>query len=292
MTGAFLALLALAGPLPTVDVAIVGDVQLGRGIARRFPTGDVFGAVRSHLRLPDLTFGNLECALTRRQFVLQKRHLLRADPAVAKSLADAGFDALNLANNHTQDAGPKGLADTVSALNGAQIQAVGTLANPASRFIVRGLRVSVVGGADVPTVPYGPTEVAERAALLAAVARERTKTDVLIVLVHWGVELLPSPDPRVVSFGRDLVRRGADLVAGSGPHVVWPDRWVSAGSRNGYVAYSLGNFVFDAPAGPTRQGTILRARLTRQGVTQVDLLPVRLVRGAPVPVIEQRRGSP
>ena len=103
------------GPL---TVAAVGDVM---------PAGPLgSGPVVSLLDGADVTVGNLDTALTVRGYPREKLINLRADPSVvAPELARMGFDVLSVANNHATDFGSVGLFDTLDALAGAGVRAVG-----------------------------------------------------------------------------------------------------------------------------------------------------------------------
>ena len=51
----------------------------------------------------------------------------RSPPAYARLFADAGYDVLSLANNHSHDFGPAGLAETRAAVRGVGIAYAGAL---------------------------------------------------------------------------------------------------------------------------------------------------------------------
>lgn len=105
------------------------------------------------------------------------------------------------------------------------------------------------------------------------------------MLVHWGDEYVTEPSVRQHEWATKLVAAGADLVLGAHPHVVQPAQMVQAGGRQGYVAYSLGNFVFDQPnQAATSHSVVLRAWLDTEGVGKVAVAPVRIVNGRPEPL--------
>jgi len=92
----------------------------------------------------------------------------------------------------------------------------------------------------------------------------------VIVSVHWGYEYELRADPAQRDAVQAMLDTGADLVIGHHPHVV-QSSWVS---EDRFVAYSLGNFVFDQQQGETRQGLALRAFFDKQGLRAVQALPV------------------
>jgi poly-gamma-glutamate synthesis protein (capsule biosynthesis protein) len=145
----------------------------------------------------------------------------------------------------------------------------------------------------------------DRAAQAIAAARKRA--DAVIVSVHWGYEYQTRVDPAQRDIARVLLEAGADLVAGHHPHVVQgteliadPESFsddpsssqihapatvpsenangesaLSSLDREQFVAYSLGNFLFDQQQGKTQEGLALRAFFDHQGLRAVQALPVR-----------------
>jgi len=103
-------LLAILPPRPAAEpvrLALMGDLMLGRDVARAHGDGDwerTAEALEPALYGVDLALGNLESPLT--SSALTRPALdLRAPPNSAQALARLGFDILTLANNHSLDAG-------------------------------------------------------------------------------------------------------------------------------------------------------------------------------------------
>jgi Bacterial capsule synthesis protein PGA_cap len=280
-----------------VTLAAVGDVNLGdapgavmaaRGL--RHPWTGVAGA----LRRPDIAFGNLECAVSRRGRPVPKAFTFRGRPAALRAMARfAGFDVLNLANNHVGDYGTAALLDTVKNVRRFGMTAVGAGRNVASagrpRVVERlGLRVAFVGFSDIlpasffATASRPGTRAASMPAIRAGVRAARRRADVVIATFHWGVERAGSENGRQRAFASAALRAGAAAVIGAHPHVLQPIR------RRGrkLVSYSLGNFVFGASSPATTRTGILRLRLSARGVEGSRLRPAviedtrpRLLRG-------------
>jgi len=272
-----------------VSVIAVGDIMLGRGVAAApSPLHDVSG----WLPAADLTLGNLESVLTDEGLPRSAPEgspqpiLLRAGPEQSKSLKQAGFDVLGLANNHALDYGPAGLANTVAVLRGEGLSTVGLLASDGiQRLLIReanGVRLAFLAfntvpdpqpsqeclaGADCHLTPAVWDPVSGPAAIAAA----RLQAQAVIVSVHWGFEYQIQPDPYQETIAESMLAAGADLILGHHPHVAQPI--IVSGSQ--VVAYSLGNFVFDQAAGDTRYGLALRAFFDGQGLRAVQALPLQ-----------------
>jgi hypothetical protein len=280
-----------------ISVAWVGDMTLGSryGLPPAHGAG-LYSAVRTVLGRADVTAGNLEgtfghggrpkCGLGARNcFAFQ------APPGNAQALAGAGFDVVNLANNHAYDYGPSGRRQTIAALRRVGVAWTG----PAGYIRVirrRGVRMALVGFA-----PYPWATQLEPGPATRLVRRAARRADVVVAFMHLGAEGASHAhtprgpehafgefrgNPRV--FAHALVDAGADLVLGSGPHVL---RGVE-GYRGRIIAYSLGNFVgyrnFSL-GGRTRLSAILTTRVDRRGRFRgASLTSVRLVGpGRPVP---------
>ena len=78
-----------------------------------------FIKVKDTLKDGDIVCGNLEGPLTEGGIPSLKdpRYIFKFPPSIAQNLKDAGFNLMNLANNHTTDHGAKGLTDTMNTLN-------------------------------------------------------------------------------------------------------------------------------------------------------------------------------
>ena len=114
----------------------------------------------------------------------------------------------------------------------------------------------------------------------ADVQAARQQADVVIVLLHGGIEITDvinsiSANQRLEA--HTAIDAGAALVIGSHPHVLEQiERY-----HGGLIAYSLGNFVFDQYAGIANATIILRVVLNRAGMQSYDYIPVLIENGLP-----------
>jgi poly-gamma-glutamate capsule biosynthesis protein CapA/YwtB (metallophosphatase superfamily) len=276
-----------------VTLASVGDINLGNGpgavIAQRgvrYP----WTGVRRELRRPDIALGNLECAVSTRGAPVPKQFNFRGRPAALRAMASyAGFDVLNLANNHAGDYGSTALLDTVRYVRRfgmTPVGAGGSLASAARPRVVErlGLRVAFVGFSDILPASFfaGPNSPGTQAATLPNIRRSiraaRRRADVVLATFHWGVERATRENRRQRAFASAALNAGASGVIGAHPHVLQPIR------RRGrkIVAYSLGNFVFGAASPVTTSTGILRLRLSARGVEGSRFVRARIVGTRPV----------
>ena len=284
-----------------VNLVAVGDIMLGRTVGGQVLAKGpqiVFAGVQSVLDSADVRVGNLECALTDLGTPAKKSFTLRAPPAAAKALALGKLDVVSLANNHAMDYGFQGLADAQKTLSQAGIASVGAGANltlaRAPVFIQRnGLRLAFLGYVDVPVERDGfdartwmATDTqpgiawANPEQIKADVAAAKLKADLVIVLLHSGIEISAymsdvTTDQRLEA--HTAIDAGAAVVIGSHPHQLQSiERY-----HGGLIAYSLGNFVFDDYRGIANATVILRVTLTRAGIQSYDYVPVLIEDGLP-----------
>ena len=286
---------ALSREVPAaVELVAVGDIMLGRNIKTRMKTISTnypfaSDGIQSLLAGADIAFGNLECAISDRGTRQNKAYAFRADPGAAQALAGAGFDILCLANNHAGDYGDQALVDTLDLLEQAGIRAVGAGRNAdqaygATTLGVGALRVAFLANNLVPPSSFAAGDespgsaFADTTKLISAVRHARATTDLVIVSCHWGMEYREAPTPTQKRLAQQLAEAGADLVIGHHPHVI---QGVGHLERT-FIAYSLGNFVFDMNVSATAQeGVALRALFDETGVKTVDLIPYVISLGQP-----------
>lgn len=284
---------------PALDIRAVGDVMLGRGVAKAAQQqGYGYALAQAKpLLAGDLALGNLESPLTERAAVRSGPYRLPAPPAFAPALRAAGFGALSLTNNHALDSGPAGLRDAAQALAAQGIAPLGAgdgaqAASAAHMITAAGQRVALLAYNQVRDPADQPDEAEGwgRAWLdddaIAQVRAAARRADHVVVLVHWGQEYQPAPSPAQRDWSARLVAAGADVVLGAHPHVLQPVELIDAGGRRGVVAFSLGNFVFDQDGrADTSHSAVLRVLLDARGVAAVEAAPVAIRRGqvAPAP---------
>ena len=264
-------------------LVFLGDVSPGRSmesqLARYGPSYPWVG-LAPLLQDADLVMANLESVLSTRGKPMDKSYLIRAHPAKAHTLVEAGFDLVNLGNNHALDYGRAGLSDTLATLQALGIGTVGAgdseeMARRPAILDVNGLKVAVLGYAaarwngsdDVPATDR--VAWAYPAAVRADVEAVRDRADLVIVQLHAGTEYATEPSPDQVRFARAAIDAGADLVVGHHPHVTQTVEQY----KDGLIIYSLGDALFDVPRQATRHGHLLRVHATRDGLRQAELWP-------------------
>jgi len=94
----------------------------------------------------------------------------------------------------------------------------------------------------------------------------KEKANLVIVSMHFGEEYQFQPSPNQTYLAHLAIDSGADLVIGHHPHFVQPIEKY----KNGYIAYSLGNFVFDQGfSKETMKGLLLEVLVKNSKIKEV-----------------------
>ena len=285
-----------------VTIGWVGDTTPGSRYGMPPQHGRaLFSKVRAELEVPDIMVGNLEGTFGSGEKSKGSSGTLfsfQAPPAYAEALSWAGFDLMNLANNHAHDFLEAGMASTHRALKTAGVAYTGL---PGQITVVerKGVRVAFIGAA-----PYSWSQsLADISGTAALVRHAHKDADVVIVVMHAGAEgsdKTHTPkgaehaygefrgSPR--AFAHAMIDAGASAVLGSGPHVV---RGIER-YKGRLIAYSLGDFAGwgnFGTSGTLGLSGLLTIRIDRQGdVLGGRWLSLRLARSG-APAVDPRRSS-
>ncbi|CAH0117618.1 hypothetical protein PAE9249_00078 [Paenibacillus sp. CECT 9249] len=246
----------------------------------------------------DLTVVNLETPVTERGTpAVDKMFVFKSSPKAIPALAEAGVDAVNLANNHILDQGVEGLFDTIDALDEADIKHVGAGKDADSAFRPvyferKGMKIALLGFSRVvPEVSWkasakrpGVAETYDSTRAVEAIRAAKEEADIVLVMVHWGEEKKDLPNKFQKTLAHQYIDAGADLIIGSHPHVLqgfeqYKGKW---------IAYSLGNFIFTKSSHPkTWETAIMHAECSKDGNISLRLTPYHAELGQAVPMDEE-----
>jgi poly-gamma-glutamate capsule biosynthesis protein CapA/YwtB (metallophosphatase superfamily) len=286
-----------------ITIAAVGDTMLGNTPQLPSHPGTYLRPVAKQLR-GDVVFGNLEGTLTNISGSPKcgagssDCFAFRTPPRFARYLHSAGFTVMNDANNHFHDFGSGGEADTVRALHRAGIAQTGRPRQITIRRI-RGVAVAFLGFA--PYFNTGPlTDLGAARHLIRKAAK---RAAIVVCAIHAGAEGLGAQhvtgreegyvgedrgNPE--RFAQMAIRNGADLILGSGPHVL---RGMQIYRRR-LIAYSLGNFAgfhnFDT-SGALGDSAILHVSLDAHGRLRAGRIASVRLAGAGQPLPDPSHGG-
>lgn len=230
----------------------------------------------------DLSVINLECAPSDLGSAEPKEFVFRCPTESLGSLTPAGIEVVNLGNNHSGDYGKDALVDGRANLLAAGVSPVGAgkdvfEAGEPAIFEVKGWRVAVVGfGGVFPTPAWfaaedrpGMRNGDDIPSMVEAVEAAAAQADIVVVTIHWGVELDTEPRPEDIERAEAMIDAGADIIFGHHAHRLQPLEMVNDSA----VFWGLGNFVWPrfSTAGSTTG--VARAVVHPDGTIEACLIP-------------------
>jgi poly-gamma-glutamate capsule biosynthesis protein CapA/YwtB (metallophosphatase superfamily) len=274
-------------PKERLVISGTGDVNLDPTFVRSFPSTGyeyAWSGLEDIFNEDDLTVVNLECSASDQGSPWDKPWTFRCDPAALPSMAGAGVDVANLANNHAIDYGFEAMLDARENLVGVGIEPVGAGATPAEAYAPvlverNGWTIAILGGGGVhpetgswivteerPGMTDGDSEEAMTAAIRAA----GEVADLVIVTIHWGEQGTTKPRAFEIGLAEAFIDAGADGVFGHHQHVLQPLGWY----RDKPIAWGLGNFVWQAYPAKSRPTAIAQFVFEPDGRIGACLVPV------------------
>lgn len=251
--------------------------------------------VRGLFQNDDLSVLNLETPVTAGgDPAKDKTFVFKSPPKAIGPMAQAGVDAVNLANNHVLDQGVAGLQDTMKTLRQHHVMYVGAGKNSKEAYAPvylerKGIKIALFGFSRVVPEPGwvagkskpGVASAYAPEAALNAIKAARKNADLVLVMTHWGKERTTKLEDHQQELAHAFIDAGADLVVGGHPHVMqgleqYKGKW---------IAYSTGNFIFTKSKDPkTWETAVFSASCTRGGDCGLKLIPYRTELGQPVPM--------
>ena len=281
----------VSAPSPTPDprgrlvIHGTGDVNLDPSYVSSFAANgyDYAWSGLGELFLEDdLTVVNLECPASDEGTIIPKEFNFRCDPDALPAMRDAGVEVANQANNHGYDYGPEALLDSVANLRRSGIEPVGAgrddrAALAPALLEIDGWTVAVVGlgmvvdpagsvaGPGHPGIAAGH----DTEAMLRAIRDAEDRADLVVVTIHWGVELDTEPRAEQIELGQAFVEAGADVVFGHHAHRLQPITHY----RGRPIFWGLGNFVWPNFSAEGSTTAVARAVVRPDGTVRGTLLP-------------------
>lgn len=290
-----------------IILSFVGDVMTGSDYPDKsyLPSNegkDIFKSVENYFKNSDINFANLEGAIANTNTQSSKRsknsYSFRMPPYMANRIAEAGFNIVAVANNHSRDFGDKGYKQTQEYLKNAGIKIVGNILNTATIIEIKNKKIGFLA---FYYFSYANNSIQDITSAKALVEKTKKECDFLVVSFHGGAEggnMFRVPKETeifygenrgdVYKFARAVSDAGADLIIGHGPHVLRAMEIYN----NSFIAYSLGNFVgykqFSL-AGNNGISAILQITLNDNlKINSAKVIPIKLINGG-IPVLDDSK---
>jgi poly-gamma-glutamate capsule biosynthesis protein CapA/YwtB (metallophosphatase superfamily) len=251
--------------LTTETLILTGDVMLGRSVMSQSINKKNFNypflKVANELKKADVTAVNLENPIVVNCPTTNEGMIFCADSKMMSGLNFAGVDLVTLANNHTKNYGKNGLTQTEKYLKEAQIDFIGV-----DNLAIKTVNKTKFGFLGFDFVSDKPND-----SDYELIRNSKKEVDVLVVMVHWGVEYMDKPTQTQKDMAKKIIEAGADVIAGSHPHWVQNMEYIEGKP----VFYSLGNFVFDQPwSEPTKNGLAVKLYFKDKKLEKIKDMPV------------------
>lgn len=272
----------------TLKLLFVGDI-MGHGpqvksaydaTTQTYNYEPCFKYVKPIIEKADLAVGNLEVTLPGKP-PYKGYPMFRSPDALADALKSAGFDMLVTSNNHSNDAGKQGVIHTIDVLHQHGFYHTGTFKNKTERDIYyplivykNGFRLAFLNYTydtnGLPTIPPTMVNLIDEKLIQKDLAfTQKLKPDMTIVVMHWGLEYQLNESLVQKRLARKIFEWGGDLVIGAHPHVIQPIKKIRYKNtdnqlKEGYVAYSLGNFISNQTKPNTDGGLMVEIELKKK----------------------------
>ena len=273
----------------TFNMSVIGDIMCHNTQytdAYNSDTGTydfsyVFKDIKTKIKTADIAIGNLETTFAGKSVGYSSYPTFNTPESLADNLKDLGLDVLTTANNHSLDKGYKGIESTIDYLDKADISHTGTFKSEEdqNKILIKNVKdvkiafLSYTYGTNGIKVPTGKDycinlidkELIKKQLELA----KAENPDIICVSMHWGIEYQTKQNKEQEALADFLFENGVDIILGSHPHVLQPmeKRTVTledGSTKDGFVIYSLGNFMSGQVKENTKNSIILDLKITKK----------------------------
>ncbi|GIP15053.1 capsule biosynthesis protein [Paenibacillus montaniterrae] len=240
----------------------------------------VFAPIADIVAEGDWKMANLETPMAGKDYGYTGYPAFNAPVELAEALWHSGFNILSTANNHTLDKGVKGAIRTLDHVQEIGFATVGSARDMEEaeqsviiehNDIAMGFLSYTYGTNGIP-IPEGKefiVNLIDKEKILNDIKRlRRDGAEVVTIALHFGNEYQTEPSEEQKTLARELIAAGADIIAGSHPHVLQPYEMVSYTDdqgleRQGLIIYSMGNFISNQRGDSKDYGAIFRVDLRK-----------------------------
>lgn len=248
----------------------------------------VFDDINHYIKNSNITVANLETTFAGEDKGYSNYPRFNTPDALAYNLKKLGVDVISTAGNHSLDYGFDGLSRTIDILNSADISHVGTYKTQEERDTivfkyVKGIKIAFINYA------YGTNGItlpSDKAFCINLIDKDLIKKDIenaksqnadmIVASVHWGTEYSTIPNDTQNELADFLFQNGVNIILGTHPHVLqkMEKRTVTledGTTQDGFIIYSLGNFISDQNAKNTRTSIILDLKITKHADNSISI---------------------
>ena len=250
---------------PEVDIVMVGDILLHTPVQESGKLGDgtynydhLFAEVKEDIQAADIAIANQEVILGGTELGLSGYPNFNGPYEVGDALADAGFNVILHATNHTLDKGKQALVNCMNFWKNehSDVAVLGIFDsqeaydNDIYVYEQDGIKIAILnytyGTNGMPFPDDMPYAVAllEKEKVVSDIQKANELADFVVVCPHWGTEYEHVQDSNQDYWSEIFLANGVDLVIGTHTHYIQPVEMLSDENGNTMlVYYSLGNFI-------------------------------------------------
>lgn len=290
----------------TIHMSVTGDIMCHltniknayNSTSKDYDFANVFKNIKKYTLNADITVGNLETTFAGSSRGYTGYPTFNTPEALGKNLKDIGYDVLSTANNHCMDKGYSGIESTLNFLDEYGLDHYGTARNEEEQDTilvkdVNGIKIAFLAytygtnGISIPSGKEYSVNLIDKDLIKEHIALAKEQdVDVICVSMHWGNEYKLKQNSTQEDLANFLFENGVDIILGSHPHVLEPmeKRTITledGTTKDGFVIYSLGNFVSGQIYANTKSTVILDIQLTKNSdgkisIDSVNYTPVYL----------------
>lgn len=282
--------------LTEIDLIFVGDImghtpQIKSAEIKKdsiFDYKPCFQYVKSIISDCDYAIGNLELTLPGKP-PYTGYPTFKSPDALAVALKDAGFDFLTTCNNHANDSRARGVIATINTLDRLMIDHTGTFVDSTHRdslypFIktVKGVKIAFLNYTydtnGIPTQAPTIVNLIDTTQMLIDINKaKREKPDVILAIMHWGLEYQLNESEEQRKYAAWLAKNGVHAIIGSHPHVVQPIKNEILDKKDSTlyklpIVYSMGNFISNQTPANTDGGIMVKLKINKNNITGVTTI--------------------
>ena len=290
----------------TIHMSATGDIMCHltnvknayNNTSKDYDFSNVFKNIAKYTKNADITIGNLETTFAGKSRGYTGYPTFNTPEVLGQNLKDIGFDVICTANNHSMDKGYSGIESTLNFLDKYELDHMGTARSETEQDTilvkdVNGIKIAFLAytygtnGITVPSDKKYSVNLIDKKLIQEHIALAKEQNvDVICVNMHWGAEYKLTPNSNQKDLADFLFENGVDIILGSHPHVLEPmeKRTITledGTTKDGFVIYSLGNFVSGQIYANTKSTVILDIQITKDSdgkifIDSVNYTPVYL----------------
>lgn len=280
----------------TIHMSATGDIMCHltnvknayNSTSKDYDFSNVFENIKEYTLNADITVGNLETTFAGSSRGYTGYPTFNTPEVLGKNLKDIGFDVICTANNHSMDKGYSGIESTLNFLDEYELDHMGTARSAEEQDTilvkdVNGIKIAFLAytygtnGITIPSEKEFSVNLIDKELIKKHISLAKEKeVDVICVSMHWGTEYRLTPHSSQEDLADFLFENGVDIILGSHPHVLEPmeKRTITledGTTKDGFVIYSLGNFVSGQIYANTKSTVILDIQITKSSEGKISI---------------------